>query len=122
MAQEDLLPQMFAEFYAKANPDPPSDNQQLQKIEVPSDQITVSLTTQTYTGPASLQQDNTDKVAVGVSPYSNAVDPSTFTWGGYALTPSNVSNSTPVSSQTPTDTSNTMISAGWYWGYGGAWK
>lgn len=102
MASEDVLPQVFAEIYNKANPDPPSDNQQLNKIEVPNDILTVSVSAQTYVAGASVTQDVAETLKMSSAATATAVDTTTLGWGGI-------------------DNSGVLEYGGWDWGVGGAW-
>lgn len=103
MAQEDLLPQIFAEIYSKANVQPPSDNQQLNKIEIPNDQMAIGVSAQTYIGGANLGQNVQDQMAIGQTASTRTADPTTFNWGGV-------------------DANGNLQYGGWDWGIGGAWN
>lgn len=103
MAQEDLLPQIFAEFYAKANPESPSDNQQLNKIEIPNDQYSIGVNTTTWVAATNLNSSIVDNMTIGCITSSNIADPATFGWGGI-------------------DGIGVSQYAGWDWGLGGSWS
>lgn len=102
MASEDVLPQVFAEIYNKANPDPPSDNQQLNKIEVPNDIMTVSVSAQTYVAGATITQNVAETIKMSSAATATVIDTTTLAWGGI-------------------DGNGVLQSAGWDWGIGGAW-
>lgn len=103
MANEDLLPQIFAEIYNKANVAPPSDNQQINKIEIPNDQMTLGVNAQTWVGGTNLSNNLSDTMTISQTVTVAAVDPTTQWWGGL-------------------DANGNLQYAGWDWGVGGQWN